>query len=136
MPRLDLAVVDLPLLVHRLLAHIGDDLAGRSIALELNLTPQLRRVAADEAALEAPLQLLLRVALQAQPVEGGRLGLRTRVARAPGKLLLELAQDGNGAGTSMDTNDSLERARLLIEQQEGTLNILSDPGRAGWPKSA
>lgn len=130
-PQRDLAAVDLPLLVHRLLAHVGDELASRSTALELDLPPELRRVAADKARLEGALQLLMRAALQALPPEGGRLGLRARTGRTQGRVCLELAHDGHGAQDRQEAADCVERARLLIEQQGGTLTIVSEPAQ-GW----
>lgn len=135
-PRLDLAAVDLPLLVHRLLvhrllAHVGDELTSRSVALEIELPPELRRVAADKAGLETALQLLLRTALRALPPEGGRLGLRVRTGRVQGRVWLELAHDGHGAPTGADAADGVERARALIEQQAGTLTIVTEPAQ-GW----
>lgn len=139
---LNLEQIRLPAFLHELIGRFRQELADRSVALEISPASEASVVLADRLKLREALCEAIRNALDALPDEGGRLGIRT-LAGDPGFIRIEVADDGKGM-----SNDLIARAmeadpfrdvdrpkvglalsRAIAEAHGGRLKVMSEPGK-------
>ena len=139
---LQLARVDLAVLLHEVADRFREDLARRGVRLELAPSPDLRPVLADRLKLRAVLAELVGNALQALPERGGAIGLRAGLSDDGAHAVIDVADDAGGidgpvdallsggdrAGGDGDTAVGLPSSRALVEAHGGRLLVDSRPG--------
>lgn len=148
---LELEPADLGDLLYSVLVRHREELARRGIGIEARADPSLERVVIDRLKLREALSEAVRNALAALPDRGGRIGLRAVRAPEEGWVLVEVADNGNGAdqvlveralaaGSFADAKVvdvsrgstpkvGLALARDVAERHGGRLEVLSEPGR-------
>lgn len=139
---LNLSRTDMRALLYRVFMRFGDEFSERAVSIELDIAPEVDRAVVDRLKLREAIGELLRNALSALPEAGGRLGLRSSISEDGTVLLIEVADDGEGAEQSLideafdsGTEDSngkprvgLALTRAIVEQHGGELDVESVPG--------
>ncbi len=139
---LNLSRTDMRALLYRVFMRFQDEFSERAVSIELDIAPEVDHAVVDRLKLREAVGELLRNALSALPEAGGRLGLRSRISEDGTVLLIEVADDGEGAEQSLideafdpGTEDSngkprvgLALTRAIVEQHGGELDVESVPG--------
>ncbi len=139
---LNLSRTDMRALLYRAFMRFQDEFSERAVSIELDIAPEVDHAVVDRLKLREAVGELLRNALSALPEAGGRLGLRSRISEDGTVLLIEVADDGEGAEQSLiheafdpGTEDSngkprvgLAFTRAIVEQHGGELDVESLPG--------
>lgn len=138
---LNLEQIRLPAFLHELIGRFRQELADRSVALEISPVSEASAVLADRLKLREALCEAIRNALDALPEEGGRIGIRT-LAGDPGFIRIEVADDGKGMSDDLiaqameaDPFRDVDRpkvglalSRSIAEAHGGRLKVMSEPG--------
>ena len=98
---LNLSRTDMRALLYRVFLRFGDEFSERAVSIELDIAPEVDHAVVDRLKLREAVGELLNNALSALPEAGGRLGLRSRVSEDGTNLLIEVADDGEGADQSL-----------------------------------
>jgi two-component system, OmpR family, sensor kinase len=140
---LNLERTDVRAMVYGVVARFQGEFVERSVSLEVDISPEVRRAVVDRLRLRESLSELVRNALDALPERGGKIGIRVRVSgeSAEPELLIEVADDGVGAEQSL-IDDAFERRdeeysglkliRGVIEQHGGEFAVDSEPGEGTY----
>ena len=129
-------------LLYRVFISFQDEFSERAVSIELDIAPEVDHAVVDRLKLREAVGELLRNALSALPEAGGRLGLRSGISEDGTVLLIEVADDGEGAEQYLideafdpGTEDSngkprvgLALTRAIVEQHGGELDVESVPG--------
>ena len=138
---LNLSRTDMRALLYRVFMRFQDEFSERAVSIELDIAPEVDHAVVDRLKLREAVGELLSNALSALPETGGRLGLRSRISEDGTVLLIEVADDGEGAEQSLideafdpGTEDSdgrprvgLALTRAIVEQHGGELEVESVP---------
>ena len=139
---LNLSRTDMRALLYRVFMRFQDEFSERAVSIELDIAPEVDHAVVDRLKLREAVGELLRNALSALPEAGGRLGLRSGISEDGTVLLIEVADDGEGAEQYLideafdpGTEDSngkprvgLALTRAIVEQHGGELDVESVPG--------
>ncbi|MBA2645971.1 MAG: ATP-binding protein, partial [Pyrinomonadaceae bacterium] len=91
---LNLSNTDVRELLYEVLLRFHEDFSTRGISLEIEVASEVKHATVDRLKLREALGELVRNALHALPEQGGKLGLRARVAQDD--LIIEVADNGRG----------------------------------------
>ncbi len=145
---LNLSRTDIRALLYRVFMRFQDEFAERAVSLELQIAPEVDHAVVDRLKLREALAELLRNALNALPERGGRLGLRARISEDGTELIIEVADEGEGAEGPLidelfDEGGRTDRPRVglamtkaIIEQHGGQLEIDTEPGQGTYVQAA
>ena len=139
---LNLSRTDIRALLYGVFMRFQDEFAERAVSIELDISPEVGHAVVDRLKLREAVGELLRNALSALPEDGGRLGLRSLISGGGADLVIEVADDGEGAEHSLideafdpEPNASEGRPRVglaltraIVEQHGGNLVLESVPG--------
>lgn len=133
------------LIAQEALTRFGPEIANRGISCELNLDAGADRLLADRLKLREAVEEMVRNALGALPVQGGRIGVRVQRNEEQGVLQIDVADGGRGmdgdlieraiAVDPFDVADEdgpqvgLTMVRAVVERHGGTLALFSEPGQ-------
>ena len=145
---LNLSRTDMRSLLYGVFMRFQDEFAERAVSIELDIAPEVGHATVDRLKLREAVGELLRNALSALPETGGRLGLRSRISDDGTNLLIEVADDGEGAEQSLideafdpESNDPEDRPRVglaltdaIVEQHGGDLTVESVPGGGAYAR--
>lgn len=144
---LDLSRTDVRALLYRVFMRFGDEFAERAVSLDLEIAPEVGHAVVDKLKLREAVAELLRNALDALPESGGHLGLRSRLSEDGTELLIEVADDGDGAEQSLidrafepgayddeggRPRTGLTLTKAVVEQHGGRFGIESEPGEGAY----
>ncbi|AHY47871.1 Histidine kinase-, DNA gyrase B-, and HSP90-like ATPase [Rubrobacter radiotolerans] len=144
---LHLTKTDIRETVYGVIQRFNGELIERSVSLEVDISPDVRKAVVDRLKLREALSELFRNALDALPERGGRIGVRSGLSRSPEneeRLVVEVADDGVGAEQSL-IDQSFERdleedysglslVRAIIEQHGGDFSVESEPGEGTYAR--
>lgn len=146
---LNLARTDIRSLLYDVLLRFQSELSLRAVSVDLDLAPEVSFAVVDRLKLREVLSELVRNALAALPEQGGRIGLRTRIAPDATELLIEVADNGKGikqpaieqvfqptvaTANGQRTDVGLTLTKAIVEQHGGELTIDSEPGQGTYIK--
>ncbi len=94
---LNLSRTDMRALLYRVFMRFQNEFSERAVSIELDIAPEVDHAVVDRLKLREAVGELLRNALSALPEAGRRLGLRSRISEDGTVLLIEVADDGEGA---------------------------------------
>lgn len=144
---LNLARTNIRSLLHEVLLRFQSELVERAVSIDLDIAPEVTYAVVDRLKLREALSELLRNALAALPEQGGRIGMRTRVAADGSELRIEVADNGKGIKqplieqaltTSIATEQGqrtgvgLALTKAIVEQHGGQIAIDSEPGQGTY----
>ncbi len=141
---LDLARTDVRALLYRVFMRFQDEFAERAVSLDFEIAPEVGYAVVDKLKLREAIAELLRNALDALPETGGHLGLRSRPSEDGTELLIEVADDGEGAEQSLidrafepgardeRPKTGLALTRAVVEQHGGQFGVESEPGEGTY----
>jgi signal transduction histidine kinase len=138
---LDLNVTrtDVRALLYRVFVRFQDEFAERASSIELDIAPDVDHAVVDRMKLREAVGELLGNDLAALPEHGGRLRLRSRLSKDGTDLLIEVADEGEGADKALidDAFDptvlddqprvGLALTRAVVEQHGSSLEVDSEP---------
>ncbi len=137
---LNVSRTDVRALLYRVFMRFQDEFAERAVSIELEIAPDVDHAVVDRMKLREAVGELLGNALAALPGHGGRLGLRSRLSEDGTELLIEVADEGEGAEQSLideafdptDLDDQprvgLALTKAVVEQHGGSLEVDSELG--------
>lgn len=140
---LNLARTDIRALLYEVLLRFHEDFVRRRVSYELQIAPEIGDALVDRLKLREALGELVRNALAAFPEQGGSLGVRATQTPDGEKLLIEVADDGNGAEQPLInqafnlheasqthcTSVGLKLTRAIVEQHGGQFVFQSKPNQ-------
>ena len=141
---LNVASTELNAVVDRCVRLVQHQLEMNGIELQLDLAGDLPMVQCDAAQIEQVVLALVMNAIDAMP-RGGNLWLRTRMLPLPGKVQIEVRDDGTGISPDilprlfepfLTTKESchgvglgLAVSRGIVERHSGTIEVQSELGK-------
>ena len=140
---LNLTKIDIRALLYEIVVSFQEELVSRSISIELEIAPEIKRAVVDRLKLREVLKQLIDNALEALPETGGRIGLFAYLANRS-ELLIEVTDNGTGIKQSLlnrifdeeeilfDENPlspspmGLKLTKAIVEQHGGELKLNSE----------
>ncbi|VEP14134.1 Integral membrane sensor signal transduction histidine kinase [Hyella patelloides LEGE 07179] len=141
---LNLTQTDIRALVYEVFISVREELIDRSISIELEIAPEVKKAFVDRLKLREALIQLVDNALSALPETGGRIGIWAKVTANRAELLLAVTDNGTGIKQSLlerafngvevvseaGQNRSpmgLKLTKAIVEQHGGKLLVKSKP---------
>ncbi|WP_019507882.1 ATP-binding protein [Pleurocapsa sp. PCC 7319] len=139
---LNLTEIDIRALLYEIVISFQEELVTRSISIELEIAPEVKRAVVDRLKLREAIKQLIENALEALPETGGRIGIFTNVV-SDNELLIDVTDNGTGikkslidgffnsaeilSGTQQSRSPmGLKLTKEIVEQHGGELTLNSE----------